>query len=94
MRGPGGRAYGRHTMNARERMLQGLPLSERVVPAAGVATTVLEGGEGPPLLLLHGSIECGGAELEPVAALDREPRAGDRGLGVARDVAAGPERGP
>jgi pimeloyl-ACP methyl ester carboxylesterase len=53
-------------MNARERMLQGLPLTERVVPAAGVATTVLEGGEGPPLLLLHGAIECGGAVWTPL----------------------------
>ncbi len=66
MRGGGSRAYGRDTMNARERMLQGLPLTERVVPAAGVATTVLEGGEGPPLLLLHGSIECGGAVWAPL----------------------------
>jgi pimeloyl-ACP methyl ester carboxylesterase len=53
-------------MNARERMLQDLPLSERVVSAARVATTVLEGGEGPPLLLLHGGIECGGAVWAPL----------------------------
>ena len=61
-----GPAYGRDTMHARERMLQGLPLTERVVPAAGIATTVLEGGEGPPLLLLHGGIECGGAVWAPL----------------------------
>ena len=66
MRGGGPGAYGRDTMNARERMLQGLSLTERVVPAAGVTTTVLEGGEGPPLLLLHGAIECGGAVWAPL----------------------------
>ncbi len=51
---------------ARRRMLEGLPLTERRVVLAGAATTVLEGGAGPPLLLLHGGIECGGAYWAPV----------------------------
>jgi pimeloyl-ACP methyl ester carboxylesterase len=32
-------------------------LTERVLPLAGVSTAVLEGGAGPPLILLHSSGE-------------------------------------
>ena len=39
---------------ARERLLAGLPVTERHVEAAGIATVALEGGDGPPVLLLHG----------------------------------------
>lgn len=35
-------------------MLIDLPVTERRLQLAGVSTAVLEGGEGPPLLLLHG----------------------------------------
>jgi 2-hydroxymuconate-semialdehyde hydrolase len=52
--------------SARERMLAGLPVEERRLRLAGVSTAVLEGGEGPPLVLLHGGIECGGAYWAPV----------------------------
>ena len=52
--------------SARERMLAGVPLIERRAHVAGVSTTVLEGGNGPPLVLLHGGIECGGAYWAPV----------------------------
>jgi FAD/FMN-containing dehydrogenase/pimeloyl-ACP methyl ester carboxylesterase len=38
----------------RERLLAGIPVSERRVAAAGVWTALLEGGEGPPVVLLHG----------------------------------------
>ena len=47
-------------------MLAGLPITERVLDVDGVVTTVLEAGDGPPLLLLHGGIECGGAYWAPV----------------------------
>jgi pimeloyl-ACP methyl ester carboxylesterase len=51
---------------SRERILAGLPVSERRLQVAGVSTAVLEGGDGPPLVLLHGGIECGGAVWAPV----------------------------
>ena len=39
---------------ARERLLSGLPVSERRLQLAGVSTAVLEGGDGPPMVLLAG----------------------------------------
>lgn len=39
---------------ARQRLLNGLPIKERRLDAAGISTTVLEGGDGPPMILLHG----------------------------------------
>jgi pimeloyl-ACP methyl ester carboxylesterase len=53
---------------ARQRLLAGLPVSEREISAAGSRTNVLEGGKGPTLILLHGGIECGGAYWAPVIA--------------------------
>ena len=47
---------GRRTVGeaARERLLSGLPVTERRVQLAGVSTAVLEGGDGPPIVLLQG----------------------------------------
>jgi 2-hydroxymuconate-semialdehyde hydrolase len=53
---------------ARQRMLAGIPLAERRLKVGGVSTAVLEGGDGPPLVLLHGGIECGGAIWAPVVS--------------------------
>ena len=53
---------------SRERVLAGLPLTERRERIGGAATSILEGGDGPPLVLLHGGIECGGAVWAPVVA--------------------------
>lgn len=39
---------------ARRRLLAGIPVAERRLQIAGVSTAVLEGGHGPPLVLLHG----------------------------------------
>jgi pimeloyl-ACP methyl ester carboxylesterase len=36
------------------RLLEGIPVTERRLGLAGVSTSVLEGGEGPPIVLLHG----------------------------------------
>jgi len=39
---------------ARKRLLDGIPVTERHLQLAGISTAMLEGGEGPPLVLLHG----------------------------------------
>lgn len=38
----------------RERLLTGLPVEERTLTAAGIPTTLLEGGKGAPIVILHG----------------------------------------
>ena len=38
----------------RKRLLAGIPVTERRFRLAGVSTAVLEGGDGPPIVLLHG----------------------------------------
>lgn len=44
-----------HTSNKnRRQLLSGLPVTEHTVEAAGIATTVLTGGKGDPVILLHG----------------------------------------
>jgi pimeloyl-ACP methyl ester carboxylesterase len=40
--------------DVRERLLAGMPVTERRLHLAGVSTAVLEGGAGPPIVLLHG----------------------------------------
>lgn len=52
----------------RRRMLQSVALREQKLDVDGISTSVLEGGDGPPLVLLHGGIECGGAMWAPVVA--------------------------
>lgn len=52
--------------SARARLLSGLPLKQHQLDVNGTVTTVLEGGSGRPLVLLHGGIECGGACWAPV----------------------------
>jgi pimeloyl-ACP methyl ester carboxylesterase len=41
-------------VGARRRLLAGRPVAERRLELAGISTAVLEGGEGPPIVLLHG----------------------------------------
>ena len=55
-------------MSARPAMLAGLAARPRRLELAGASTAVLEAGDGPPLVLLHGGIECGGAIWAPVVA--------------------------
>ena len=43
-----------HTGTVREQLLAKLPVTERRLQLAGVSTAVLEGGDGPPVILLHG----------------------------------------
>ncbi len=40
--------------NARQRLLAAMPVTERRLPLAGISTAVLESGDGPPVVLLHG----------------------------------------
>jgi pimeloyl-ACP methyl ester carboxylesterase len=40
--------------DTRERLLSGLPVTERRVQLAGVSTAILEGGDGPPIVFLQG----------------------------------------
>lgn len=48
------RAQEGRARDARQTLLETLPVTERFVRAAGVRTAVLEGGDGPPMVLLHG----------------------------------------
>src|SRR5687767_2627186 len=48
---PATRALGK---SAREALLEALPVSERRLELAGISTSILEAGNGPPLVLLHG----------------------------------------
>ena len=52
--------------DARERLLAGMLVRERRLQLDGVSTAVLEGGDGPPVVLLHGGIESGGVYWTPV----------------------------
>lgn len=52
----------------RARLLLGSGLRQRRIDIDGLATSVLEAGDGPPLILLHGGIECGGVMWAPVVA--------------------------
>jgi 2-hydroxymuconate-semialdehyde hydrolase len=54
--------------HARDRLLRGVRLEQRFVEVHGTRTMLLECGQGPPLVLLHGGIECGGAYWAPVLA--------------------------
>lgn len=44
----------------RDRVLDGLGLEQRRLRVDGVVSSVLEGGQGPPMVLLHGAIQAGG----------------------------------
>jgi pimeloyl-ACP methyl ester carboxylesterase len=41
--------------DARQQLLAEIPIAERALELAGVLTTALEGGDGPPVVLLHGA---------------------------------------
>jgi pimeloyl-ACP methyl ester carboxylesterase len=50
-------------------LLSGLPITERRLQVAGVSTAVLEGGIGPPILLLHGPGDFAGMWMRVIPNL-------------------------
>jgi pimeloyl-ACP methyl ester carboxylesterase len=58
----------------RERLLEGIPVSERNLELAGVSTAVLEGGRGPAVVLLHGPGEFAAKWLRVLPELVRTHR--------------------
>jgi pimeloyl-ACP methyl ester carboxylesterase len=55
--------------DARQRVLAGAPVTERRLDLAGVSTAVLEAGQGPPVVLLHGQGGWSGMWLPVIADL-------------------------
>ena len=45
--------------SAREKAIGALPVTDRRLDVAGIPTAMLEGGEGPPIVLVHGAGESG-----------------------------------
>lgn len=60
--------------NPRARLLAAVPLTERRLRLAGVSTAVLEGGDGPPIVLLHGPGEYAAKWLRVIPDLMRTHR--------------------
>jgi pimeloyl-ACP methyl ester carboxylesterase len=80
----------------RRRLLAGAPVTERRLELAGMSTAVLEGGEGPSVVLLHGQGGWAGVWLPVMADLARDHRvvAPDLpGLGASRVNGAPPDTG-
>ena len=61
-------------MDARERLLAGLPATEQRLRLAGIPTSVLVGGDGPPVVLLHGPGEFAAHWLRVISPLTRTHR--------------------
>jgi len=58
----------------REELLSTMPVTERRMELAGVSTAVLEGGDGPPVVLLHGAGEFAACWLRVIPDLVRTRR--------------------
>lgn len=59
---------------AREQLLSATPATEQRLTLAGISTSVLIGGEGPPIVLLHGPGEFGLTWLRVIPELVRTNR--------------------
>ena len=76
--------------DARQRLLSGLPVTERRLQLAGVSTAVLEGGDGPPIVLLQGEFAAVWMRVIPDLVTTHRVIAPDLpGLG-ASEVSDGP----
>lgn len=58
----------------RQRLVGAMPLTERHEVLGGVPTSILEGGEGPPMVLLHGQGEFFGVWMQVIEPLHRSHR--------------------
>lgn len=56
---------------ARDQLTAAVPMAERRVRPAGVDTAVLEGGDGPPIMLLHGQGEFAAVWIRVIPDLVR-----------------------
>jgi pimeloyl-ACP methyl ester carboxylesterase len=54
---------------ARARLVAAIPAAERRLELAGVSTAVLDGGDGPPLVLLHGGMQFAATWIRVIPAL-------------------------
>jgi pimeloyl-ACP methyl ester carboxylesterase len=59
---------------ARDQLLDAMPVTERQLVLAGVSTAVLEGGDGPPVVLLHGQGEFAAVWIRVIPDLVRTHR--------------------
>lgn len=76
--------------DARQRLLAGLPVTERRLQLAGVSTAVLEGGDGPPIVFLQGEFAAVWMRVIPELVTTHRVIAPDLpGLG-ASEVSDGP----
>jgi pimeloyl-ACP methyl ester carboxylesterase len=66
--------HGGTSESLRERLLTGLPVTEWRLSLNGVTTAVLEGGEGRPVVLLHGPGDYGAHWLSVIPSLARTHR--------------------
>lgn len=67
-------AVNRSASAARQTLISAMPVAERRLTLAGVSTSLLEGGEGSPLILLHGPGEHAQKWLRVVPELVRSHR--------------------
>jgi pimeloyl-ACP methyl ester carboxylesterase len=51
------RSQSTHAQRIQARLIAAAPLTERREVFAGISTNIMEGGEGPPMILLHGAGE-------------------------------------
>lgn len=62
------------TRDPREQLIANLPVTERRLTLNGIATSVLEGGEGAPIVLLHGPGAYGAQWINTIPALVKTNR--------------------